>query len=143
MDYRDFQKKMDEYRATFADAKPAFVEMFILDLIHTHSPNFMIYKAKEMIEECDFDHDTVVRSHFKRLLWKEMEEEILREKEEVFKTDEEIIAELNKSVFTEKHPEFVPMPKNTEALYEEQLKKMMAGIPVHEKGCDCYNCWQP
>jgi hypothetical protein len=89
-----------------------------------------------------FDHDTVVRSHFKRLLWNEIVEES-RKETTVFKTDEEIIAELNSSVFTEKYPQFVPMPKNTEALYEEQLKKMMAGIPLHEKGCDCYNCCQP
>jgi hypothetical protein len=143
MEYKEFKRKVEEFKTLFGEAKSGHIEMVILDLINEFSPNFMNYKAKEMIEECDFDHDTVVRSHFKRLLWKEIEEEILREKEEVFKTDEEIIEELNKSVFVEKHPEFVPMPKNTEAEYEEQLKKMMAGIPVHEKGCDCYNCWQP
>jgi hypothetical protein len=132
MDYRDFQKKMDEYRSAFADAKPAFIEMFILDLIHTHSPNFMNHKAKEMIEECDFDHDTVVRSHFKRLLWKEVEEEVLREKEEVFKTDEEIIEELNKSVFVEKYPQFVPMPRNTEAEYEAQHHRNSPTSRLHQ-----------
>ena len=141
MDYRDFQKKMDEYRATFADAKPAFVEMFILDLIHTHSPNFMIYKAKEMIEECDFDHDTVVRSHFKRLLWNEIVDESRRETT-VFKTDEEIIEELNSSVFVEKHPEFVPMPRNTEAEYEAMYHRNSPTSQLHQD-CDCYNCLQP
>jgi hypothetical protein len=115
--------------------------MVILDLINEFSPNFMEYKAKEMIEECDFDHDTVVRSHFKRLLWNEIVEES-RKETTVFKTDEEIIAELNSSVFTEKYPQFVPMPKNTEAVYEEQLKKMMAGIPLHGEGCDCYLCFK-
>ena len=142
MDYKEFKRKVEEFKSLFAEAKSGHIEMVILDLINEFSPNFMEYKAKEMIEECDFDHDTVVRSHFKRLLWNEIVDESRRETT-VFKTDEEIIAELNSSVFTEKHPEFVPMPKNTEALYEEQLKKMMEGIPVHEKGCDCYNCWQP
>ena len=102
----------------------------------------MIYKAKEMIEECDFDHDTVVRSHFKRLLWKEVEEEVLREKEEVFKTDEEIIAELNKSVFVEKHPQFVAMPRNTEAEYEAKYHRNSPTSQLHQD-CDCYNCLQP
>jgi hypothetical protein len=142
MDYKEFKRKVEDFKTLFAEAKSGHIEMVILDLINEFSPNFMEYKAKEMIEECDFDHDTVVRSHFKRLLWNEIVDESRREVP-VFKTDEEIIAELNKSVFTEKHPEFVPMPKNTEALYEEQLKKMMAEIPLHEKGCECYNCSQP
>lgn len=141
MDYRDFQKKVEDYRSAFANAKPAFVEMFILDLIHTHSPNFMVYKAKEMIEECDFDHDTVVRSHFKRLLWNEIVEESRREVT-VFKTDEEIIAELNSSVFVEKHPEFVPMPRNTEAEYEAMYHRNSPTSQLHQD-CDCYNCLQP
>ena len=36
------------------------------------APNFMHYKALEMIEEGDFDDDMAVRGHFKRILWKEM-----------------------------------------------------------------------
>ena len=138
---RGYKRKVEDFKSLFADAKSGHIEMVILDLINEFSPNFMEYKAKEMIEECDFDHDTVVRSHFKRLLWNEIVEESRRETT-VFKTDEEIIAELNSSVFTDKHPEFVPMPKNTEALYEEQLKKMMAGIPLHGEGCDCYLCFK-
>ena len=141
MDYKEFKRKVEDFKTLFGEAKSGHIEMVILDLINEFSPNFMEYKAKEMIEECDFDHDTVVRSHFKRLLWNEIVDESRREVP-VFKTDEEIIEELNSSVFTDKHPEFVPMPKNTEALYEEQLKKMMAGIPLHGEGCDCYVCWK-
>jgi hypothetical protein len=141
MDYKEFKRKVEDFKSLFADAKSGHIEMVILDLINEFSPNFMEYKAKEMIEECDFDHDTVVRSHFKRLLWNEIVEES-RKETTVFKTDEEIIAELNSSVFTEKYPQFVPMPKNTEAVYEEQLKKMMAGIPLHGEGCDCYLCFK-
>lgn len=105
--------------------------MVILDLINEFSPNFMVYKAKEMIEECDFDHDTVVRSHFKRLLWSEIVEESRREVA-VFKTDEEIIEELNKSVFVEKHPEYVPMPKNTEAEYEAKYHRNSPTSQLHQ-----------
>jgi hypothetical protein len=141
MDYKEFKRKVEDFKSLFADAKSGHIEMVILDLINEFSPNFMEYKAKEMIEECDFDHDTVVRSHFKRLLWNEIVEES-RKETTVFKTDEEIIAELNSSVFTEKYPQFVPMPKNTEAVYEEQMKKMMAGIPLHGEGCDCYLCFK-
>jgi hypothetical protein len=142
MDYKEFKRKVEDFKTLFAEAKSGHIEMVILDLINEFSPNFMEYKAKEMIEECDFDHDTVVRSHFKRLLWNEIVEES-RKETTVFKTDEEIIAELNSSVFTEKYPQFVPMPKSTESAYEEQLKKLNEGIPLHEKGCDCYNCCQP
>ena len=132
MDYKEFKRKVEEFKSLFADAKSGHIEMVILDLINEFSPNFMEYKAKEMIEECDFDHDTVVRSHFKRLLWKEVEEEVLREKEEVFKTDEEIIAELNKSVFVEKHPQFVAMPRNTEAEYEAKYHRNSPTSQLHQ-----------
>ena len=142
MDYKEFKRKVEEFKTLFGEAKSGHIEMVILDLINEFSPNFMNYKAKEMIEECDFDHDTIVRSHFKRLLWKEIEEEILREKEEVFKTDEEIIEELNKSVFVEKHPEFVPMPRNTEAEYEAKYHRNSPTSQLHQD-CDCYNCLQP
>ena len=144
MDYREFKRKVEEFKTLFGEAKSGHIEMVILDLINEFSPNFMEYKAKEMIEECDFDHDTVVRSHFKRLLWNEIVEESRREVT-VFKTDEEIIAELNKSVFTEKHPEFVPMPRNTEAEYEAQYHRNSptSQLHQHEQGCDCYNCCQP
>ena len=63
MDYKEFKRKVEEFKSLFADAKSGHIEMVILDLINEFSPNFMEYKAKEMIEECDFDHDTVVRSH--------------------------------------------------------------------------------
>jgi len=130
MDYREFKRKVEEFKTLFGEAKSGHIEMVILDLINEFSPNFMEYKAKEMIEECDFDHDTVVRSHFKRLLWTEIVEESRREVA-VFKTDEEIIAELNSSVFLEKHPNFVPMPKNTEAEYEEQQRRSMEATVCH------------
>jgi hypothetical protein len=132
MDYKEFKRKVEEFKSLFADAKSGHIEMVILDLINEFSPNFMEYKAKEMIEECDFDHDTVVRSHFKRLLWNEIVDESRQEKEEVFKTDEEIIEELNKSVFVEKHPQFVPMPKNTEAEYEAKYHRNSPTSQLHQ-----------
>jgi len=131
MDYKEFKRKVEEFKTLFAEAKSGHIEMVILDLINEFSPNFMEYKAKEMIEECDFDHDTVVRSHFKRLLWNEIVDESRREVT-VFKTDEEIIAELNSSVFVEKHPEFVPMPKNTEAEYEAQYHRNSPTSQLHQ-----------
>ena len=141
MDYKEFKRKVEEFKSLFADAKSGHIEMVILDLINEFSPNFMEYKAKEMIEECDFDHDTVVRSHFKRLLWNEIVDESRRETT-VFKTDEEIIEELNSSVFVEKHPEFVPMPRNTEAEYEAMYHRNSPTSQLHQD-CDCYNCLQP
>jgi len=141
MDYREFKRKVEEFKTLFGEAKSGHIEMVILDLINEFSPNFMEYKAKEMIEECDFDHDTVVRSHFKRLLWNEIVEESRREVT-VFKTDEEIIAELNSSVFIDKHPQFVPMPRNTEAEYEAQYHRNSPTSQLHQD-CDCYNCCQP
>jgi hypothetical protein len=130
MDYREFKKKVEEFKTLFSDAKPGHIEMVILDLINEFSPNFTSYKAKEMIEEGDFDDDVVVRSHFKRLLWAEILEEDRRQVP-VFKTDEELIEELNTSSFVEKHPEFVPMPKSTEQDYEEQLRKLMESVVCH------------
>lgn len=141
MDYKEFKRKVEEFKSLFAEAKSGHIEMVILDLINEFSPNFMEYKAKEMIEECDFDHDTVVRSHFKRLLWNEIVDESRRETT-VFKTDEEIIAELNSSVFVEKHPQFVPMPRNTEAEYEAKYHRNSPTSQLHQD-CDCYNCLQP
>ncbi len=35
--------------------------MLIFELINEYSPNFMHYKAQEMIEEGDFDDDMAVR----------------------------------------------------------------------------------
>lgn len=130
MDYRAFKAEVEKFKSLFAGAKSGHVEMVILDLINEFSPNFMEYKAKEMIEEGDFDHDTVVRSHFRRLLWKEIVDESRREVA-VFKTDEEVIDELNSSVFTEAHPEFVPMPKSTEQEYEEQQRRLMESVVCH------------
>jgi len=130
MDYRTFKAEVEKFKTVFAGAKSGYVEMVILDLIHEFSPNFMEYKAKEMIEECDFDHDTVVRAHFRRLLWNEIVDESRREVT-VFKTDEELIEELNSSSFVEKHPEFVPMPKSTQEEYEEQQKRIMESTVCH------------
>lgn len=130
MDYREFKRKVEDFKTLFADAKSGHIEMVILDLINEFSPNFMEYKAKEMIEECDFDHDNVVRSHFKRLLWSEIVDEYNHEIP-IFKTDEEVLEDLNRSVFTHKHPEFAPMPKNTEAEYEEHQKRIMEQTVCH------------
>ena len=130
MDYRDFKKKVEDFKEIFAHAKSGHIEMVILDLINEFSPNFMEYKAKEMIEECDFDHDTVVRSHFKRLLWNEIVDES-RKEVPIFKTDEEILEELNSSVFIEKYPQFAPMPKSTEEEYEAHQRRIMEQTVCH------------
>jgi hypothetical protein len=124
MNYADFKKKVDAFKALLMDAQKGHVELLILDLINEYSPNFMRYKALEMIEEGDFDDDVAVRGHFKRLLW----DEVIREDHElsnvvIFKTDEEIIEELNKSSFLDKHPNFVPLkPGATQAHFDAQME---------------------
>jgi hypothetical protein len=130
MDYRAFKAEVEKFKSLFGAAKSGYVEMVILDLIHEYSPNFMEYKAKEMIEEGDFDHDTAVRAHFRRLLWDEIVAESRREIT-VFKTDEELIEELSSSSFMEKHPEFVPMPKSTEQEYDEHQRQIMESTVCH------------
>lgn len=122
-DYAEFKKKVDAFKTLFADAPKGHVELVILDLINEYSPNFMHYKALEMVEEGDFDDDVAVRGHFKRLLWDEvLEENFELSKRTAFKTDEEIIEELNKSSFLDKHPNFVPLiPGATQAMFDAQM----------------------
>lgn len=140
MDYADFKKQVDAFKELFSNASKGHVELVILDLINEFSPNFMHYKALEMIEEGDFDDDVNVRGHYKRLLW----DEVIEENEElskrvVFKTDEEIIEELNKSSFLDKHPNYVPLkPGATQELFDKQMEdwgkkqeEMMSTIVEH------------
>jgi hypothetical protein len=112
MNYADFKKKVDAFKTLLMDAQKGHVELLILDLINEYSPNFMHYKALEMIEEGDFDDDLSKRV--------------------VFKTDEEIIEELNKSSFLDKHPNFVPLqPGATQALFDAQMEESMCTIVEH------------
>lgn len=87
-----------------------------------------------MIEEGDFDDDMAVRGHFKRILWKEMMTEGEAEDERkqlqltqintpsMFQTDEEIIEELNKSTFSQKHPNCVPLQMGAaQRHFDEQM----------------------
>jgi len=133
MDYADFKKKVDSFKSLLLDTKKGHIELLILDLINEHSPNFMHYKALEMIEEGDFDEDINVRGYFKRLLW----DEVLAEhrdlnKKVVFKTDEEIIEELNQSNFLETHPDWVPLkPGATQAFFDAQMAEKMCTIVEH------------
>jgi len=133
MNYADFKKKVDAFKTLLMDAQKGHVELLILDLINEYSPNFMHYKALEMIEEGDFDDDVNVRGHYKRLLWDEvLEENYQLSKKVVFKTDEELIEELNKSNFLEKHPNFVPFkPGAAQALFDEQMAQSMCTIVEH------------
>lgn len=140
MDYAEFKRKVDAFKALLLDTKKGHIELLILDLINEHSPNFMHYKALEMIEEGDFDEDVNVRGYFKRLLWDEvLEEHRDLNRKVVFKTDEEIIEELNKSCFLETHPDFVPMrPGATQEMFDKQMEdwgrkqeEMMSTIVEH------------
>ena len=124
MDYADFRRQVEAFKELLGFAQKGHVELLILDLINEHSPNFMHYKALEMIEEGDFDEELNVRGHFKRLLWDEViEENHALSKKVVFKTDEEIIEELNKSCFLETHPNFMPMkPGATQEFFDKQME---------------------
>jgi hypothetical protein len=64
------------------------------------------------------------------LLWNEIVDES-RKEVPIFKTDEEILEELNSSVFIEKYPQFAPMPKSTEEEYEEQQRRIMEQTVCH------------
>ena len=90
-----------------------------------------------MIEEGDFDDDMAVRGHFKRILWKEMmtegEAEEKRKqiqsfhKPTMFQTDEEVIQELNKSTFLDKHQNCVPLQMGAAQRYfDEQMASKQA-----------------
>lgn len=133
MNYADFKKKVDAFKTLLMDAQKGHVELLILDLINEYSPNFMHYKALEMIEEGDFDDDVSVRGYYKRLLWDEViQEDHELSKRVVFKTDEELIEELNKSSFLDKHPNFVPLlPGATQAFFDAQMEESMCTIVEH------------
>lgn len=124
MDYAEFKRKVDAFKALLLDTKKGHIELLILDLINEHSPNFMHYKALEMIEEGDFDDDVNVRGYFKRLLWDEViEENRDLNRKAVFKTDEEIIEELNKSDFLADHPGWIPLkPGATQEFFDKQME---------------------
>jgi len=133
MDYAEFKRQVDAFKELLCNAQKGHMELLILDLINEHSPNFMHYKALEMIEEGDFDADLNVRGHYKRLLW----DEVIQEKHElskmaVFKTDEEIVEEMNKYTFLEAHPHFVPMnPGATQELFDKQMEEIMTSVVEH------------
>lgn len=133
IDYAEFKRKVDAFKALLLDTKKGHIELLILDLINEHSPNFMHYKALEMIEEGDFDEDVNVRGYFKRLLWDEViEEQRDLNRKAVFKTDEEIIEELNKSDFLADHPGWVPMiPGAAQAYLDAQMEQSMCTIVEH------------
>ena len=124
MDYAEFKRKVDAFKNLLLDTKKGHIELLILDLINEHSPNFMHYKALEMIEEGDFDDDVNVRGYFKRLLWDEViEENRDLNRKAVFKTDEEIIEELNKSDFLADHPGWIPLkPGATQEFFDKQME---------------------
>lgn len=133
IDYAEFKRKVDAFKALLLDTKKGHIELLILDLINEHSPNFMHYKALEMIEEGDFDEDVNVRGYFKRLLWDEViEEQRDLNRKAVFKTDEEIIEELNKSDFLADHPGWVPMkPGAAQAFLDAQMEQSLCTIVEH------------
>lgn len=133
IDYAEFKRKVDAFKALLLDTKKGHIELLILDLINEHSPNFMRYKALEMIEEGDFDDDVNVRGYFKRLLWDEViEEQRDLNRKAVFKTDEEIIEELNKSDFLADHPGWVPMkPGAAQAFLDAQMEQSLCTIVEH------------
>jgi hypothetical protein len=90
-----------------------------------------------MIEDGDFDDDMAVRGHFKRILWHEVatraEDEDKRIQLQqssihtVFQTDEEIIEELNKSTFSQKHPNCVSLKMSAAQRYfNEQMASKQA-----------------
>jgi hypothetical protein len=137
--YNDFRLKVDSFKSLIKDAKKGNVELFILELINEFSPKFVWYKSLEMIEEGDFDEDLNVRDYFKRLLWDEIIEEYFENAKKVaFKTDEEIIEELNKTTFLETHRNFIPLQiGQTQALFDKQmaeqnkLAEQMSAIVEH------------
>ena len=106
MSYREFRAQVEAFKTLVNSSRKGHIELFILDIIHEYAPNFVQYKALEMIEEGDFDDDMAVRGHFNRIIWKEMMTEGEAEEERkqfqsfhnptVFQTDEEVIQELNK-----------------------------------------------
>ena len=133
MDYAEFKRKVDAFKNLLLDTKKGHIELLILDLINEHSPNFMHYKALEMIEEGDFDDDVNVRGYFKRLLWDEViEENRDLNRKAVFKTDEEIIEELNKSDFLADHPGWIPLkPGATQEFFDKQMEQSLCSIVEH------------
>nr|WPF46509.1 MAG: hypothetical protein [Lake Baikal virophage 4] len=141
MDYAEFKRQVDAFKELLCNAQKGHIELLILDLINEHSPKFMHYKAMEMIEEGDFDDDLSVRGYFKRLLYKE----VIKEEEQansvvIFKTDEEIIEELNKSTFLEANPNFMPMkPGATQDFFDKQMEQIMTSVVEHPDPQDFQN----
>ena len=72
MSYREFIAQVEAFKTLVNSSRKGHIELFILDIIHEYAPNFVQYKALEMIEEGDFDDDMAVRGHFNRIIWKEM-----------------------------------------------------------------------
>jgi hypothetical protein len=70
--YREFRARVEALKTLLNSSRKGHIELFILDIINEYAPNFMHYKALEMIEEGDFDDDMAVRGHFKRILCQEM-----------------------------------------------------------------------
>jgi hypothetical protein len=127
MSYTEFRAQVDSFKTLLTNAQKGQIEILILDLISEHSPKFMHYKALEMIEEGDFDDDLSVRGYFKRLLYSEvLKDEEAARNVVVFKTDEELIAELNQSTFLDKHPNYVPIkPGATQAFFDAQMSAIV------------------
>ena len=125
MSYREFRAQVEAFKTLVNSSRKGHIELFILDIIHEYAPNFVQYKALEMIEEGDFDDDMAVRGQFKRILWKEMMTKGEAEDERkhlqltpsfntpsMFQTDEEIIEALNKSTFLDKHQNYKWVRRN-------------------------------
>jgi hypothetical protein len=137
MSYREFRAQVEAFKTLLNSSRKCHIGLFILDIINEYPPNFVHYKALEMIEEGDFDDDMSERGHFKRTLWEEMmtKGEAEDEKKQlqqsnmhtVFQTNEEIIEELNKSIFLEKYPDCVPLKMGAAQRYfDEQTSPMRA-----------------
>lgn len=127
MSYKEFREQVEAFKTLLTNAQKGQIEILILDLISEHSPKFMHYKALEMIEEGDFDDDLSVRGYFKRLLYSEvLKDEEAANSVVVFKTDEELIEELNQSTFLDKHPRYVPLkPGATQAFFDSQMSAIV------------------
>ncbi len=132
MSYREFRAQVEAFKMVLSNSRKGHIELFILDIINGYVPNCVHYKALEMIEEGDFDDDMTSRGHFKRILWKEMmtEGEVEDERKQfqsfhkpnVFQTDEEVIQELNKKTFLDKHQNCVPLQMGAAQRYfDEQM----------------------
>ena len=137
LSYHEFRTQVEAFKTLMSNSRKGHIEMLILELINEYSPNFMHYKALEMIEEGDFDDDMAVRGHFKRILWHEVAMEAEAERiqlqpyhkesikitsDHVFQLDEENIENLNQSTFLDKHPNWAPLQLGAAQRYfDEQM----------------------